>query len=137
SSLFPAMSQQIEELMDDLDRYQERLYIAGDRIKHQLCLLVDQRIESLSKDVTQLRNRILRGRASGRDLQLANDPVSDGNTVDFKEYHATRAHDKDNAAPSLEDSVPTSLSTRKRPRRDQKELVAKRTNTSNNAYSKD
>src|SRR5699024_551887 len=118
----PAMSQQMDALLDHLDRYQERLYVTGDRIKHQLCLLVDQRIESLSNDVTQLRNRILRGRASGRDLQLANDPVSDGKTVDFKEYHATRARNQDNAAPSLDDSVPTSPSTRKRSRRDQQKL---------------
>ena len=124
------MSQQMDELMDHLDRYQERLYVTGDRIKHQLCLLVDQRIESLSKDVIQLRNRILRGQASGRDLQLANDPVSDGKTVDFKVYHATRARNQNNAAPSLDDSVPTSHSTRKRSRRDQQKLVAKRQKTS-------
>ena len=131
------MSQQVDALLDHLDRYQERLYVSGDRIKQQLCLLVDQRIESLSNDVTQLRNRILRGRASGRDLQLANDPVSDGKTVDFKEYHATRARNQDNAAPSLDDSVPTSPSTRKRSRSEQQKLVAKRPKTSSDADNQD
>src|SRR5699024_3496071 len=129
------MSQQMDELLDHLDRYQESLYVTGDRIKHQLCLLVDQRIESLSKDVTQLRNRILRGRA--RDLQPANDPVSDGKTVDFKEYHATRARNQDNAAPSLNDSVPTPSTTRKRKPGNRQESAAKRPKTSSDADNQD
>src|SRR5699024_1401497 len=135
SSSFPAMSQQLDALLDHLNRYQERLYVTGDRIKHQLSQLVDQRIEALSKDVTQLRNRILCGWA--RDLQLANDSVSDGKTVDCKEYHATRARNQDNAAPSLDDSISTPSTSRKRTRRNQQQSVAKRQKTSSDADNRD
>ena len=119
--------------MDQLDRYEESLDVTGDKIKHQLCLLVDQKIQSLKADVTLLRNRILRGRASVRDLQMANDPVSDGKTVDFKEYHANRARDQNNAATSLDDSMSTPSTTRKRTRRNQQQSVAKRQKSNSNA----
>src|SRR5699024_8849379 len=50
---------------------------------------------------------------------------------------ATRARNQDNAAPSLNDSLPTPPTTRKRPRRDQQELVAKRPKTSSDTDNQD
>src|SRR5699024_11134887 len=113
-----------DSIMDQLDRYEENLDVNGDQIKHQLCLLVDKKIKSLKDDVTLLRKRILRGQASIHDL--ANDPVSSGKTVDFKEYHTIRARNQNNATSALDDSVPTSPTTRKRTRKNQQQSVAKR-----------
>ena len=125
------MSQNSDSFLNYLDRYEENLDNTGDKIKHKLCLLVDKKIQSLKDDVTLLRKRILRGQASIRDL--ANDPVSSGKTVDFKEYHATRARNQDNAASALDDSVPTSPTTRKRTRKNQQQSVAKRQKTNSGA----
>ena len=127
------MSQNSESFLDYLDRYEENLDDTAEKIKHQLCLLVDKKIQSLKDDVTLLRKRILRGRASIHDL--ANDPVSSGKSVDFKEYHATRARNQNNAASVLDDSVPTSPTTRKR--NNQQQSVAKRLKTNSGADSQE
>src|SRR5699024_4844646 len=129
------MSYQSDSFLDYLDRYEENLDDTGDKIKNQLCLLVDKKIQSLKGDVTLLRKRILRGRASIRDL--ANDPVSSGKTVDFKEYHATRARNQNNATSALDDSVPTSPTTRKRTRKNQQQSVAKRQKNSFGAHNQE
>src|SRR5699024_5677115 len=58
------------------------------------------------------------------------DPVSLGKTVDFKEYHATRARNQNNASSALDYSMPT---TRKRTRKNQQQSVSKRQKTNSGA----
>src|SRR5699024_12004060 len=77
-----------------LDRFDDDLEVARQRVKDQLTALVDARFDQLKADVNVLRNRVLKKQADLPSNQLANEwpePVS----VTFENYKAAREARRD------------------------------------------
>ena len=108
---FPStMSQSLDPFLDYLDRYEAQLDATGEQLK----LKVDQKILELKQDVNHLRNHILG--ISTQGLPLSNDPLPSAKAVNFEVYHTSRRNDHVDPAPSLDDTVPRSSTSRKRKR---------------------
>ena len=91
----PAMSRDIDAILERLDRYEARL----DLTREQLVQFVDQRIDLLKLDVKQIRERILGGRARTiRDRKRAKNPLPTGLSVSDQDHHVS--------VPPLDDSRP-------------------------------
>ena len=108
------MSQTVDSILERLDRFEERLDTTGRNLKQQ----VDQKIGLLKRKVRQVRNGILRGRASTResrrDLQLASDLLPSEAAVTYQDYVATRPAIQNDPASQQGEPAPSTSTGGKR-----------------------
>ena len=103
------MSQDLDSILERLDRYEERLDATGRNLKR----LVDQRIGVLKRKVKQIRERI-RGGAPTRKPRHASEQLPSGTTDPCENILATRPTDQTDPAPLQDEPVPSTSTGHKR-----------------------
>ena len=92
------MSDNLDSFLEHLDRYEKRIDDADRNIKR----LVDRQTGLLKQKVKKIRERILRGRTSLRNNELASDSLPSGSSVSYQDNLANQ----ESSVLPLNDSMP-------------------------------